>query len=757
MRRQTFAVSVLTLFFCLRAHAQEERLLLDLCINRSCYGLTFVLLRDGHFLVDADAFAEAKIALNKVATQTVGNRRFVDVGAFGSDAKATLNPARTQLDVTLPANLWAAQNLVVSSDDRRRVAPAPVASAFVNYAINAGNNDGNNSLYLDTGVSRGTSLFRTTAQWTTQNAWKRGLTDYQYDDLDHLRRWTVGDQFAFSNDGLGGAVLLGGIGVTRAFDLDPYLITYPQPTFSGLLQAPGTVDVYKDGVLVAQRQVGAGPFNLSQLGLGLGSSNVRVVIQDPFGGTRTLQQSFYSASQVLAPGLSDFAYELGLERESTNQSGYDSGQPILLARQRYGFSDWLTAGYRLEAEDGLVNFGPSIDLRLPYGELSGAAALSNANGMQGHAGSFSYQYIGQGYGFSIGTQVYSSGYRRIGDRLLSLRPRNQRFVGVSWAPIQRLSLQASYSSLRQSDGSQQRSASVAATYNLPHNAALLLSLTHSTFSTGPADNDVQINLTIPFGRASGGLNYSHSQSSSSLGMFAQRSLPSDTGFGYFINAQNDDSGLQGRGELDYQNEYGRAALIGTRLDGHSDADLLLSGSLLALGGHVFATRPFDTGFALVQVPGIADVEITRENQPIGRTDANGNVLVPGLLPYQGNRIGLDQDTVPPQDAVATTQQMISVPRLGGTVVRFDVHVLRAVRGKVRIEGKPVEYGTVDVVVEDRPLHLPIGRDGSVYFSDMPEGNYDLTMRSNGVLAHCPITVPHHEQPVFNVGELACTR
>jgi outer membrane usher protein len=410
----------------------------------------------------------------------------------------------------------------------------------------------------------------------------------------------------------------------------------------------------------------------------------------------------------------------------------------------------------LEAERGLVNIGPGVDLRLPYGELSGAVAVSDANGQQGRATSVSYQYLGPQYGFSIGTQVFSGEYRRIGDSSLTLRPRSQRFASVSWTPIRRLALQASVTSMRQSDGSWQRNAGVSATYNLPGDASLLLGLTRSWFSTGIVDNDVQVNFILPIGRSSVGVNYSHNQGSSSLGVFAQRSLPSDAGFGYSLNAQDDSGGLEGRGELDYQNEYGRVSLTETRLDDHADTNLLLSGSLLALDGHVFATRPLDMGFALVQVPGIANVEITRENQAVGRTDANGNFLVPGLLPYQGNSIGLNQDTVPPQDAVAATEQMISVPRLGGTVVHFDVHVLRAVRGKVLIDNKPVEFGSVDVVIDGKSVHSPVGHDGSVYFSDVPEGIYVLTVQNKGSSVNCPLVVPPHKQAVFDAGALPCT-
>ena len=132
------------------------------------------------------------------------------------------------------------------------------------HGLNAGTAQGGNSVYLDGGFAMGRGLLRDNPYWSEATGFSRGLSRFEYDEPGSLQRWTVGDQTASSSDGLGGSALLGGIGVARAFDLNPYLITYPQPVFNGVLQAPGTIDIYQNGVLIGQRQVPAGPFSLAE-------------------------------------------------------------------------------------------------------------------------------------------------------------------------------------------------------------------------------------------------------------------------------------------------------------------------------------------------------------------------------------------------------------------------------------------------------------------------------------------------------------
>ncbi|MEN6540551.1 MAG: fimbria/pilus outer membrane usher protein [Mizugakiibacter sp.] len=729
-------------------------MLLDLCVNGRCYGTSFVVLRDGHYLVDADALARADLPTANAQVSIVADRRFIDVATLAAGAKAAMDAQGTRLDLVLPAEAWSAKQVAVNPG-ARRVAPAAVPSVYVNYAADVGS-AGRSSLFLDGGLSRGVGALRSTASWTRDDGWRRGLTRYEYDDLEHMRRWTVGDQFAFSSDGLGGTALIGGIGVGRAFDLDPYLITFPQPTVSGVLQAPGTIDVYQNGVLVAQRAVGAGPFSLAGLGLGPGSNDVRVVVHDPFGGTRELQQSFYGATAALAPGLSEFAFQLGAERPSQDSGRYDGDRPALLARQRWGITDWLTAGYRVEAGKDLVNAGPSADIRLPVGYLHAALAASRADGASATGQAFAYDYTGRSFGFSTGVQLYGRDYRRLGDEFAFARVRSQRYANASWSPFERLTLQASLGLATYADGQRQRSQGLSGSVRLGYGATLLLALTRTRTNEEATDTQAFANLVIPFGRSSFGVNATHDDFGTSYGVSAQRSLPSDTGYGYAVDASHGPDGLAGRAELDYQNAYARVAAIGTRFAGQSGGDLLVSGSLLALDGRVFAGRPLEGGYALVEVPGMEGVDVTRENQSVGRTDGRGDVLVPGLLPYQANRIGLDQADVPAQYAVGATAESVSVPRFGGTVVRFDVHPLQAVRGQLMLDGAGVRYGTLELDAAGATLRSPVGADGSFYFGDLAAGRYVARLHHEGSYARCALEVPASQAPIRNLGSVACT-
>lgn len=758
MRGQRLTLIALALLGSTSVIAQPDRMLLELFVNGNSFGTSFVLVRDQHILVDVDALKRADLPLRGAHEEAIGAKVFVDLSSYDRGSKVQLDTAHGRLLVTVPAGAFDAHRLELNSHPRL-LAPRAVPSVFVNYALSMGTQRSAESAYLDAGFAYGSGLLRDNPSWNRFQGFSRGLTRFEYDDTTHLRRWTVGDQYAYSSDGLGGAALLGGVGVVRAFDLDPYLITFPQPTLSGLLQAPGTVDIYKNGVLVGQRQIAAGPFDLGGLGLGPGTNDVKLVVHDPFGGTRVLQQTFYGTSQTLAQGLSEYAFQGGIERRSTLANGYESGRGVLLARQRYGFTDWLTAGYRVEAQNGMVNAGPSLDLRLPFGSISAGVAGSRTQGTDGQGASIGYQFASRFFSFGIGAQTFSSGYRRLGDdqTIASYRLRRVNYVNASWSPISRFSLQFNAGDIVYASGLRQRNLGLSGNLSLPGDISLMLSLNRQLNRPGDNDKQALLNLVIPLGSGSIGFHAGHDdRSGSSYGISAQRSVPTDNGWGYALDAQHDVSGFNGRGELDYQGRYGLASFTGQRFAGQSDGNLLVSGSLLALGGHVYAGRALQNGYALVQTPGVADVVITRENQPVGKTDADGNLLVTGLLPYQANKIGIDQNSVPLRYQIDATDQVMSVPRLGGTLAHFGVHALHAARGTLTVDGKAVQYGSATLTVKDTPMKTLIGLDGSFYFPDLPAGTYTLRANAAEGDMQCPITMPVGAQPLIDLGKIHCS-
>lgn len=738
--------------------AQPDRMLLELCVNGGCYGTAFVVMRHGHVMVDEESLERAHVKLRSSAEQDIDAKHFYEVSLLADGVKVEMDAKAGRLSLTMPASAFGKNRIDLNAGQKVSTAGA-VPSAYVNYGLSAGSAQGGNSVYLDGGFALGRGLLRDNPYWSESTGFSRGLSRFEYDEPGSLARWTVGDQTASSSDGLGGSALLGGIGVARAFDLNPYLITYPQPVFSGVLQAPGTIDIYQNGVLIGQRQVPAGPFSLASLGLPAGANNVRVVVQDPFGGTTVLQQNFYGATQMLAQGLSDYSYEIGAERASTLANGYMSGRAVLLARDNYGFSDQITAGYRLEAANGLVNTGPSMSVRLPAGVLSMGVAGSRAGGMDGYGTSVSYQYNSRHFNVGGGAQIYSSAYMRIGDDLLlpSERTRRIESANAAWLPNEHVSVQLSAGESIYDDGTHQRNVGLNNEINLIGGSRLTLSLARQLNRPGPNDTQVMLTFVMPFGASSFGVEVTHDQNSgSNYGLFAQRSVPSNVGWGYNVNVQDGAGGATGLGQVAYQTQYGLAQITAQRFGGDTAESVLLSGSLAAIDGHVFAGRTLQTGYALIETPGLSNVDVTSQNLPIGKTDASGDLLVTNLLPYQINQVGINQASVPLQFEIDATDQTVSVPRLGGVIVRFGLHALHAVRGTLRLGGKAIRYGSASVLVEDKPVKTLIGLDGSFYFENLPGGRYVLIADSANGHLRCPMNVPGTSSQLIDMGAVDCT-
>src|SRR5205823_8824526 len=255
------------------------------------------------------------------------------------------------------------RDLVVRSD----------TSAFANYAVQYGSPNVVSG-FEELGLSvRGNLLYTGLSQ--TPTGFFRGLTNFTIDEPASLRRWVFGDTFA-STGAVGANLLFSGASISRNFALDPYFVRTPLPRISGAVLTPSTLDVYVNGVLVRREPLPPGPFEIANLPVTSGLSGVQYVVHDAFGRTQEYSTRAYSSPTVLAKGLSDYSYSVGLEREDFGISSFSYGRAVLLAQHRLGLTDRVTAGYRLEADSRLVNAGPSLSLALPLGQVDLSAAAS---------------------------------------------------------------------------------------------------------------------------------------------------------------------------------------------------------------------------------------------------------------------------------------------------------------------------------------------------------------------------------------------
>src|SRR5216684_5213166 len=562
----------------------------------------------------------------------------------------------------------------------------------------------------------------------------RGLTNLTYDDPHNMRRWMLGDTFV--NTGvLGGGAFLGGFSIAKNFGLGPYFIRFPTQTMSGALTVPATVDVYRNGLLIKQEQLPPGQFTLNNLPGLSGLTNTQVVIRDAFGNTRAINQQFYTATGLLEQGLNDYSYGIGMVRSSVGTANWNYGPLALSAIHRFGLTN---------------------------GETDFAASASRSRGQSGAAASFVYQYLIPG-GFAAGAaaQWMSPHYAN-----LSIKPSDNRPLFESDATISRdigpstsLSFEYRYQNLRDrllATGTD-HSVLASALVRISERLSFIASITHTLPGNRQPANDVFFGLNYLLGKSTvASASYDHRYNGDFGAVSVQKPLANGPGYGYLVQAQEGASEHEA-GQFQYQNDWGTYEADYTRLQGNDSSTLRIAGGVVAIGGRVLPTRPVQNGFALLRVPGVSKVDCEWSNQVEGLTDKKGDCLIPNLLPYYGNQLGINQDNIPLEYSVGQVSKTVAVPYRGGAILTFPVHKIQQLTGKLI-----VREGATSVIPADgefivqaggERLSSPIGEKGEFYFEDVAPGTYDAAIEFADGTCKLPLQVPQSGRFVVKLGTL----
>jgi outer membrane usher protein len=166
-----------------------------------------------------------------------------------------------------------------------------------------------------------------------------------HDDTVNALRYTAGDLTVPVSGSFQTVVPLMGLSVSRNYSIQPYRVTRPTGEFSFFLERPSQVDVYINGVRVQQLQLEAGPQDIRNIALSTGANDIQLIITDDLGQVQQLDFSAALASSLLAPGLQQFSYNLGLPSDVVNgQRQYQWDEPQLALSHRWGINASLTLG-----------------------------------------------------------------------------------------------------------------------------------------------------------------------------------------------------------------------------------------------------------------------------------------------------------------------------------------------------------------------------------------------------------------------------
>ena len=170
----------------------------------------------------------------------------------------------------------------------------------------------------------------------------------------------------------------------------------------------------------------------------------------------------------------------------------------------------------------------------------------------------------------------------------------------------------------------------------------------------------------------------------------QRDLPAGSGLGYRMSLSSSD---EQDAYLAYQGRAGIASVDYSRRNGDSGVRVGATGGLAITGAGLMPARQLNESFAVVQVADYPGLTVYADNQPVGRTDKQGRVLIEALRPYQRNEISVDPTQVPMDGSLSQSVIGVTPAYRSGALVRFPVErAMAATMRVVQANGEPVPAG-----------------------------------------------------------------
>ena len=687
------------------------------------------------------------------------------------------------LAVTAEPQLLTGASFNLLGKSRIRGVAPETNSAFFNYALDyAGNSAGNGKVNAtaETGLRFGDYLLTTNA--TTQRTdgttqLTRLMTSITRDDRDNLLRLVAGDFFTVPQ-GLGSAVNMAGLSISKRYSLDPYFIRNPLQNIRGLAATPSQLELYVDGQRVRSEKIQPGSFELRDILAYGGSSSAQVVLRDAFGRVQQFDYSFYYSDQPLAQGLNDYSYSVGALREDYGLRSNHYGAAAFSAFHRYGLTNAVTVGGFAEGTRGLLNAGPTATVVLGNaGILNLTIAASKFDGVSGKATLANYSFQSRRWNFGATLRREAGGYAMLGSPVTLSNRKYDASLSAGYNVPGAGSVSLSYAATSSNSAplpgqfvnatASLASRVTALSYSLPlffGHSSLTTRLSHVN-QDQQSRNEAFIGLTYNFdGNYSLAANLRKDQGGTGESLQLTKNQPVGQGLGFTVSADRSNGSLN---NAQSSIQYNAAAAIfrgsasNTYSQGQSTRGYSVSvaGGVGYAGGLVGFGRPIVDSFGIVKVDSVAGVDVSVNGQAMGKTDARGILFLPALSAYYDSDVSISPGSVPMDYSVPVVKLKLSPSLRSGSVLNFEVTRLQAFTGSVQIEEqgerRPLEFIEATLTGGDKPVFLRTGRRGEFYLDNVRPGTFQTTTFVDGKPCRIELTIPASSETFVELGEVVC--
>lgn len=673
------------------------------------------------------------------------------------------------------------KNIIDMSSKKRKTSLVPTNnSAFVNYRIGYGaveSGPENFNFASEVGLRVSDYLLLSNYSYNkTQSGTNsvRLMSNLTYDQRVDLTRLTIGDFFAVSGD-LGSSMNLGGISFSKRYAIDPYFINRPTLNLEGVVSTPSEADIYLNDVHLRNVKLSPGEFELQNINYYGGSRDVKVVIKDIYGREQVINKDYYFTAALLQQGLHEYSYNIGFNRQSYGLESNDYGSLATSIFHRYGFTDHLTLGIRAESLGSAANAGPFLSWRLAeYGVFLGGLALSrDTKSDHGIATQLGYQYQQGNFSGKLLWRRFNEDYVIASGLESPNKPKMDTSVGINYGTRYLGYFGVNHSINTQHNGSELRTTNFTYNKTLFNQISFSAALGHidsSSLLNKTSENNLFVGLTYYLDN-NYAVRVSHREStdSNSDSIQLSKNIPIGEGWGFRVKDDNVSTAGYHDNTLDsYLQINTRRAIFNGEyqaMNGKDRYQLSAAGAVGYVAGEVDFSRPIYDSFALVQVADLSGVEVLRNNQPIGKTNAAGQLFIPNLGSYFDNQISVNDRDIPINYNLKARDLYLSPSWRSGSFVRFDISPIRAAIGKILMKSgsvvEPLRFSKMEITrlgaTAEKSTTFLTGKAGEYYIEDIKPGRY--VGRAEIKTGHCTfeLNVSDGDEIFMQLGETFCEK
>lgn len=748
---------------------------LEVSINGEEVGNWVLFERDGTLYAPTEAFTEWRVNRRPNAEPVIyqGRQWYALSSVQGFESKRNFSNGSVELNFSPQA--FASTRLTPAAAERLALS-APALSGFANYDISysysgASGSAATNDMgaLLELGISSGWGVLTSTYSGRSllsqdplaPRTVRRLETTFTSDLPDKNLTLRLGDSATRSSN-LGRSVFFGGFQLDKNFSLTPGFISQPLPVLTGISGGPSTVELYINDVLRQTSRVPSGPFSIDNFPQLTGSGQARVVVRDSLGRESVLAQNFFSRAELLEQGLSDWSVAGGAVRKDLGAKNADYGQAFLSGLWRYGVNKQLTIETNAELGRVTQSAGFGVATALPFTILgqAGLAASNDANTGRGSKYVVGLEHTDLRQSFSLRNEGASRGYRQIGQDLNALPFKRQLSASYNYASEKFGSVGLGYARVNSFDLGALTTYSASYSMRIGERSSLSLNAVHVNGLSGGTASSTSfgVNLVVPLENqvaVFSGLSYRAGQTDGFVS--ASKGLAGDTGFSWRTQAGQRSNQIYSEAGLNYQGNRSLITADVNATGSQRSVRLGTQGGLVAIDGQLFATRRASGSYALVEVPGYADVGVGFNGRVLARTNADGKALVPGLQPFAVNAIRLDPTELPISAELDSIEQTAVPGNRNGVIIKFPVRTGRGALIKIVFDDdQPAPAGAELELVGDKQEFF-VARRGEAFVTGLQPSNQ---LRLKWLGKSCALTVVLEpavsQDDIARVGPLKCS-